>query len=343
MGLIISTTIAGPGTGPILLDALASVAPIVDAHLVIDTSPEGAPAAFATDDPRVIFRRWPWRDDFGAARNAALDFAVELGATWAITVDTDERILIGAFRQDMLTTMAPALSLAYEDGSYTKPRAFRLPCQARWHGRTHEAIAIDAPTVQGAAFTELPKTAEQLRAKRLRDVTLLAKMIAEEPSDARWRYYRADALHALGYYPAAVQSWEDCAEMSAWDEEAAWSCYRAADALLFALGEPLFALERCLAGMSKHPGIAELPWLAAIACQRLGRHEHALYWAALARTHGESARGPWRALDHRRGFRAVKGLRHGPADVERFSLRAVGASESDVAAAEMEFALGQRP
>lgn len=340
--MIITTTLANAAAIPLIQDALASAA-FADHHLVIDTSPEG-PAAFATDDPKITVARFPWCDDFAAARNYALDGAQILGAqmpgaTWAVTLDTDERIIGGdALGAAIAFTSATALSLAAADGSYAKPRAFRLPCAAQWRGRTHEAIAIAAPTVKGAAFTELPKTAEQDRAKRLRDLELLRRMCADEPEDGRWHYYLGDTLAALGRHGEACQEWKRCAAVSTWDEEAAWACYRAADVYLFALGSPAEALDLCVAGIARHPGIAELPWLAGIACQRLGRHEHALHWAALARVHGERSTAPLRALDTRRGFRAVKGLRHGPADVERFSLRALGMGDA-AAAAEMEFAL----
>lgn len=339
--MIITTTLANAAAIPLIRDALASAA-FADRHLVIDTSPDGPPA-FATDDPKITVVRLVWPSDFAAARNAALERAADLGATWAVTLDTDERILGGdALRAAIETTTAPALSLAAADGSYTKPRVFRLPCATRWHGLTHEAIAIDAPTVTGAAFAELPKTPAQDRAKRLRDLELLQRMCADEPNDGRWHYYLGDTLSALGRHGEACQEWDRCAAVSTWDEEAAWACYRAADVHLFALGSPTEALALCIAGMARHPGIAELPWLAGIACQRLGRHEHALHWASLARVHGERSTAPLRALDARRGFRAVKGLRHGPADVERFSLRALGMHDA-AAVAEMEFALLSRP
>jgi tetratricopeptide (TPR) repeat protein len=335
--MIITTTLANAAAIPLISDALTSAA-FADHHLVIDTSPDGPPA-FVTDDPKITVTRLVWPDDFAAARNLALVLAHNLGATWAVTLDTDERILGGdALRAAIETTAAPALSLAAADGSYAKPRAFRLPCAAGWRGLTHEAIAIDAPTVTGAAFAELPKTEEQLQAKRRRDLQLLHRMAAHEPTDGRWRYYLGDTLAALGRHGEACHEWARCAEVSTWDEESAWACYRAADVYLFVLEHPRAALEWCVRGMQHHPGVAELPWLAAIACQRLGRHEHALHWAALARVHGERSAAPLRALDHRRGFRAVKGLRHGPADVERFSLRALGMDDA-AAAAEMEFAL----
>ncbi len=336
--MIISTTLIGPGTAHLAADALASVADAVDAHLIINTSGEKLPP-FVLPHEAIAFD-WPWPNDFGAARNLALDAATFAGAEWAVTLDTDERLHNAtALRRAIATTEAPALSVAYQDGSYAKPRAIRLPCTARWHGKTHEAIAIEAPTTDGVAFSELPKSPEQLQAKRIRDLPLLQAMAIAEPTDGRWLYYLGDTFEGLGNPVAAIAAWERCAEVSTWDEEAAWACYRAANALLFSpIQDAAHALVACTTGLARHPGVAELPWLAAIACQRLGRHEHALHWAALARVHGERSAAPLRALDHRRGFRAVKGLRHGPADVERFSLRALGMDDA-AAAAEMEFAL----
>jgi tetratricopeptide (TPR) repeat protein len=339
---IVSTTLAGPGTERILGDAIRSVAPIVDLCLVVWTGPGdpdheseivGATLA-ATDRARVI--AWPWRADFGAARQAALDFAAGTGAEWCLWVDTDEWIDPRGedVRATLLAADAPAMFMANAAGTYYQARAIRLPCGSRWTGRTHEAIFLEGPRFARACFDEHPKTADQILAKRERDVAVLRDVTRDNPSDPRWWYYLGDTLESLGQREEAVAVFLRCAALGGWDEEAAWACYRAAAILIFALDRNLEAIEVCASGLARHPGIAELPWLAGIAAQRLGRHEHAIFWAELARVHGERANTPVRALDRRLFFREPKGLREGPSDIERFSLRALGHPATSAAEAE---------
>lgn len=317
--MIASTTLVGPGTAHLVHDALASAAGAVDVCVLLNTT--GAPLPLITAPRRVHAVDLPWPNDFAAARNAALEHAAALGATWAVTLDTDERLHNAtALRRAIAATKAPALSVAHQDGNYAKPRAIRLPCAARWHGKTHEALAIEAPAADGVTFSELPKSPEQLQAKRLRDLPLLQAMAIAEPTDGRWLYYLGDTFEGLGNPVAAIAAWERCAEVSTWDEEAAWACYRAANALLFSpIQDAAHALLACTTGLARHPGIAELCWLAGIACHRLGRYRHALHWAELARTHRRGSE----AHQGRRGFCEVKGLTHGPGEVAAFARKAL--------------------
>lgn len=341
---LVSTTLAGPGTASVLVDALRSVAPIVDLSLLLWTGPDDPAqkaeieraASAATDRARIV--SWPWRADFGAARQAALDLATETGASWCLWVDTDEWIDPRGedVRATILSAGAPALLMPNADGTYYQPRALRLPCGERWSGRTHESISVAGPRFARACFVERPKTDEQILAKRERDLAILLDVTREIPSDPRWHFYLGDTLEGLGRREEALDAFLRCVALRGWDEEAAWASYRAAAILVFHLGRHEQALDVCASGLARHPGIAELPWLAGIAAQRLGKHEHAVFWAELARVHGERAATPVRALDRRVLFREPKALREGPADVERWSLLALG--HPLAAAAEAEHA-----
>jgi tetratricopeptide (TPR) repeat protein len=339
---LVSTTLAGPGTASILGEALRSVASIVDLCLVLWTGPADPEeragieraALEATDRARIV--EWPWRADFGAARQAALDLATATGAAWCLWVDTDERIDPRGedVRATILAAGAPAVLMPNAGGAYYQPRAIRLPCAARWSGLTHESIFVEGPRFARACFVERPKTDEQLLAKRERDLAILIEVTRERPSEPRWWYYLGDTLEGLGRREEAADAFLRCVARRGWDEEAAWASYRAAALLVFHLGRHEEAIDVCAAGLARHPGIAELPWIAGIAAQRLGRHEHAVHWAELARVHGERAATPVRALDGRLLFREPKALREGPADIERWSLRALshplaGAAEAE--------------
>ena len=57
--------------------------------------------------------------------------------------------------------------------------------------------------------------------------------------------------------------------------------YRAAESLL-KLDRPVEAVEACAIGMSRHAGLAELPWLAAYASWQAGKPAQAAHWARVS-------------------------------------------------------------
>jgi tetratricopeptide (TPR) repeat protein len=323
---IVSTTLAGPHSAAVIGDALRSVVDWVDGCLVI----EAGGGATATEAARVVAgdklveRAFTWRDDFAAARNAALDLAAELGATWAVTVDVDERLEPRG--EDLRAALAGAafsvVAMLAADGSYSKPRAIRVPAAARWVGATHEALPTNSIAFFASArFSELSKPAADLQLKFARDAELLRREIARDPSDPRWHFYLGASLHGLGQLEEAIEAFRACARLRGWREESAWACCRAAE-LLVELQRYDEAVEACAAGLARHAGIAELAWVAAVASYRAGRPDQASYWASLAEVHGELGEG--QALKSRLAFRNRVGLREGPSDVLRHALRALG-------------------
>lgn len=319
-----STTLAGPGTEAIIGDALRSVAGWVDACLVIWTGPATGAAAVSAacweaigenDCPPILWREWPWRDDFAAARNAALEFATELGAEWALTLDTDERMCLGEEDLDAALSSDVCVWLARDQAEgYAKERIIRLPAGAPWRGRTHEGCMDPRKrgTLERMTFTELPKSAEAMRVKSLRDEPLLRAEVEANPTEARWRYYLGVTMRNQGRFEDAVREFLACARLSQWDEEAAMSCFEAAR-LYETLGRYTECIEACAYGMRHHAGIAELPWLAGLACLRLGRMDQAAHWAKLAKVHGR--RGDGVALGGRLLSKSARALGPGPDEI----------------------------
>lgn len=294
-------------------------------------------------------RHFPWQDDFAAARNFALQAAHELGADWTVTLDTDERIDIGAVdvRGALATTAAASLHVVQGNGTYGKERFFRLPARGRYVGPTHEAFIREgdgngsgSETLGGVTFDELGKSVEQYRQKAERDIAILTRHTAAHPDDPRWFYYLGDSYAGLERHEEAIAAFRACAARKGWDEEGAWAMYRAAECLI-KLGRAEDAIEACATGMARHAGLAELPWLAAYASWQAGRPAQAAYWArqsiAMGHYAGAGASVP------RIGFRHPPALWEGPFDVLRFALRALG-DEAGADEAERHFAeaLNQR-
>jgi tetratricopeptide (TPR) repeat protein len=323
---IVATTLAGNAEDDIG-DALRSVVDWVDWCLLIDTGICDDTLRIAQEiaGSKLVVRAFSWSDDFGEARDFALAAAHELGAGWAMTLDTDERIDLRGIdtHQALREATADTLHVMHAAGAYGKERFFRLPARGSWQGPTHEAYTGGGPvaTLQQIVFDELEKDAAHYRQKAERDVAILTRHIAAHPRDPRWHYYLGDSLAGLERHEEAVAAFQACAELRGWDEESAWALYRAAESLI-ALGRPVEAIEACAVGMSRHAGLGELPWLAAYAAWQADRPQQAVYWARLSimlgHYMGSGADVP------RIGFRYLPALWEGSFDVLRFALRVTG-------------------
>jgi tetratricopeptide (TPR) repeat protein len=306
----------------IIADAIRSVIEQVDLVVLVDTG--------ITDDTinkareiagqklRVCKHAW---EDFSTARNASLDFAKELGATWAIVVDTDERLLWNGvnLRNACEEARNEVFYVMSADRSYQKEKIFRLSANVKFVGPTHEApVGGDRDTLPLAIFDELPKTQDQLFTKRTRDITLLTTWVAdpENAKDGRWWYYLGDTHQALGNIDEAIKAFAECVKLRVpVSEEGAYAAYRQAECLMISnkLHE---AIEACATGLSRYAGVAELSWQAALACYRIGWNEQAVNWAhmsiAVGRYNGCCA--------PRHGFIHLPALYELPYDVLRFAL-----------------------
>lgn len=330
-----STTLTGNNAN-IVGDALRSVVDWVDVCLVIDTGVTDETLRVAADvaGAKLVVRCFEWIQDFAAARNYALSAAHELGASWSITVDTDERIqLNGEDLRALLPNVSEGVLMMYDEArTYTKERCFRLPASVHFEGPTHESFPgyrVGVRTLALATFRELPKTPAALRAKFERDVDILTRHTRKHPKDPRWFYYLGESLANLGQPEAALQAYDVCAGLRGWNEESAWACYRAAECLC-GLGRYLEAVDRCAAGLARHAGIAELAWLAAFARYRSGDAAQAVYWAQLALVFGQHA-GKGASVP-RIGFRNPSALHEGPYDILRFAYRDLGDTAAAAAA-----------
>jgi tetratricopeptide (TPR) repeat protein len=307
---------------------LRSVVDWVDRCLIVDTgiTDDTLEVARQVAGDKLVVRSFPWRDDFAAARNFALQEAAELGPEWAVTLDTDERIDIGDvdIHAALRRSRSDLMYVHHAGGTYGKERFFRLPSSGHYAGPTHEAF-MRGPAgweeLAGVRFTELGKTAEQYGKKAERDVAILTRYTAEHPGDPRWLYYLGDSLAGLGRNEEAIAAFRACAGLRGWDEEGAWAMYRAAECLL-RLDRPDEAIEACAAGMARHAGLGELPWLAAYASWQADRPAQAVYWGRLSAAMGSFA-GAGSTVP-RVGFRYPFALWEGPYDILRFALRRLG-------------------
>ncbi|WP_254509703.1 glycosyltransferase [Anatilimnocola floriformis] len=341
--MIVATILSG-NSSAIVAEAVHSVLQHVDLVLLIDTG--------ITDDTLEVAERiagekfrcevFPWQNDFAAARNFSLAAAAKHGGTWALTVDTDERVHFPGYldceslrqeldsRPEVLVWLVPA-----EAGDYTKERLIRVPATLEWHGPTHEAfVGVEEQQRQvltGCSFWELAKSAEDFERKLLRDRSILERQCELQPDDGRWWYYLGQTHEGLHDLPAAIAAFRRCGEVDAWQEEAAWAYFKAASCLS-QLERHREAIECCALGMTHDNSLAELPWLAAFSCQRLGENRKAEWWAEMA-----ILLGNYEGLEagaSRVGFRHLPAWYEGPFDVLRVALAELG-DERGAASAEL--------
>lgn len=330
-----STTLTGNNEA-VIGDALRSVIDWVDLCIVIDTGVTDSSLDLAREiaGKKLVVERFEWASDFAQARNFALDVALKHGAHWALTVDTDERIVKNGedLRRTLFESTAGVVLMPDERHNYVKERAFKLPSLVRFEGPTHESFPahkVGTVETKGSYFVELPKDAETIRRKFERDVLILEPYVRNHPREPRWHYYLGDSLKNLGRFEEAIVSYKNCADLHGWDEEAAWACFRAAQCHE-ELGQFQQMVDVLCVGMARHAGLAELPWYAAYASGKLGKHRQAIYWAQLAITWGLYA-GNGEQIQ-RIGFRHLPGLFEGPYDVLRFSHAALGDKEAALVA-----------
>jgi glycosyltransferase involved in cell wall biosynthesis len=209
---------------------LESVVGLFDEIIVVDTgSTDRTKAIAASFGARVV--DFAWIDDFAAARNVALDYAT---GDYAIWLDADDVIAPGerAKLERLLKQLRPDGMAAYvlrcvcetgEGGQLVvdQPRLFPRRETIRWVYRVHEQLI---PGLHNAGcstkWTDIvirhtgyadPVIHEQ---KRVRNLALLQRELAERPNDPFIYYYlgtlsfeRKQWQESLGYYILSLAKW----------------------------------------------------------------------------------------------------------------------------------------
>ena len=285
---IVSVTLSGNSAG-VIEDALRSVEHQVNACILIDTgiTDDTIAKARAVVGDKLHVVSHVWKNDFAEARNAALTAAEKFGANWSLIVDTDERFTFGnvSLRDFLAKTDVDIVAIQSADKSYYKEKIFRTSANVRFVGPVHETpIYKSGVALPNVYFDELPKTWEQLKAKRTRDIAALTDWVAkpENADDGRWWYYLGDSYHGMGNLEQAITAFAKCVELrKPPSEEGAWAAYRQAECLCIQ-NKFSEAVEVCTRGLSRYSGTAELAWLAGYAAYRAGWNDEAMTWARMA-------------------------------------------------------------
>lgn len=328
---IVATMLSG-NSESIAADAVASVIDFVDVLCLIDTGiTDGTiDAVRAVAGGKLHVESFAWIDDFAAARNAALECARQLDADWALTIDTDERLAFPGYktREELHQSLeaADVWLVPHKDSTYAKERFIRLPTDASWNGRVHEALCSVKKrlVLPDCSFYETPKSAKAHRAKLERDLVILLEVVATHGDNPRWHYYLGQTLEGLGETSRAIDAYANCMMLDGWADESAWAAYTAARCCT-TLGEYRRAEEFCGQGMTRKPSMPELPWLAGWCCYQRGAYEDAIAWERIAAGLGGKAANRDSGM-----FVFPPAWWEAPYDVMRWSHQAMGHQEAAI-------------
>ncbi|MBK8727536.1 MAG: glycosyltransferase [Holophagaceae bacterium] len=205
---------------------LRSVKPFVDAWVIVDTgSTDGTQDIIREemkDLPGELHER-PWVD-FGTNRSEAIRLA---GTRWDYLyfIDADEELTLPEhWTRPQLHR--EAYRVRYINGNivYERPSlvATRLPWRVA--GVLHEYLDCgrdaDMESLRGPAVICRPEGARsQDPAKFQKDAAVFEKALAEDPTNARNRFYLAQSYRDAGNLAAALENYRLRAAMGGWEEE----------------------------------------------------------------------------------------------------------------------------
>lgn len=200
---------------------LESVKNLADEIVVVDTGSRDRTVAMAEAGGAEI-RHFPWRDDFAAAKNYALDCC---RGDWVVMLDADEyflpedapkvRRLLAEYREkrNVLGFLFQRINIDQDNyGAYIDSgpqiRVFRRLPDLRYHGRIHENLRYEGGEGREMVFSSeaviyhTGYSSGLLREKYLRNLALL-KRDEEEGRGEGKEFYFADCYYGLRDYQNA--------------------------------------------------------------------------------------------------------------------------------------------
>jgi glycosyltransferase involved in cell wall biosynthesis len=198
---------------------LRSLSGWVDEIVIVDTGSCDDTIAKAQQFP-VELRHFAWCDDFSAARNVAL---AQASGEWILYIDADERLEVPspALLERLLSDAGKvAWTVRFHPRMdwtpYAELRLFRNDSRIRFRGVIHERIQESVAEVAGAdgkvvgdcdlVLQHVGYEADQSY-KNPRNIPLLRKRLAEDPSHLFSWWHLGASLQLAGDESGAVKAW----------------------------------------------------------------------------------------------------------------------------------------
>ena len=316
---ILATVLLGPGAEASVGDAIDSVKGCVDGFLLIDSG--GGKAALDAASARAKYPihgcSFRWDGDYGAARQFAFEKARNAGATHALTLDPDERLLdTETLRPIVEAHPDTEVFIAQDrDALYFKERILKCSADLRWQGRVCEfLLGMTRPQLKlRSKFWELPKDQAGYHRRFERGVIECRRMIAEGDDRFRWRRHLGTCLMGIGQREEAIAEYRKALELAQADEETAWVQYLLLEQLVMDQKYDQ-ALREASVALAKHCGfLLEFGWIIAYCELQAGNYQNASRWAQMALQWPEDkTRVSFRGLNAKKGCQDILAFVHTP-------------------------------
>ncbi len=243
---------------PVIRRCLASVRPMLDHWIVVDTGSTDGTQLFVLEAmaglPGELVER-PWVD-FAHNRSEALALARPHG-DYTLIIDADDELLVPpGYRLPELEADCYTLDIEDVGVAYRRTQLVANALPWRYEGVLHEYLTCEA--ARGSAHLSLPMRRNHDGARRrdpltyARDAAVLERALAETDDPflkARYTFYLAQSYRDCGQREKALQHYLARAELGHWDQEIFVSLYEAGK-LMDALGYPKDAVVRTYARAS---------------------------------------------------------------------------------------------
>ncbi|MDI6871274.1 MAG: glycosyltransferase [Bacillota bacterium] len=270
---------------------LESVRNQVDEIVIVDTGSSDRTIEVARRFTDKIYR-FPWNDDFSAARNFAIEQA---SSEWLLSLDADEELDVtgGDLRELVagnrgyeayfLPLLHASADLPGNFNRYLVLRVFRNRKDYRFFGAIHEQLAVARP--EAVEVSENPVIRHKVvagrdrRRKCRRNLELLQREAAANPGNAFLQYYLGVEWLGLGKPARALPCFQRaCRELD--DSHLLFrapavryliGCLRALDRIDEAL---CFCLEEC----ARYPDYTDLFFEGGLLLEARGDYAVAIRW-----------------------------------------------------------------
>ena len=263
----------------------------VDEIIVVDTGSTDHTLQIAHRYTDKIYR-YPWHNDFSAARNFALDLA---GGAWILYLDADEELVTGPDgiqqqleRDQSAEAYLIPLNNPIEDNTeeynrFLVLRLFRNNGRYRFRGKIHEQVIVENPekvgTAEGIMIQHKMLSPKESNRKRGRNLALLKKAHTEDPGNPFIQYYLGVEWLMLGKpgksLPFLQKAYQNLTDFHLIFRSPA---LRYLIICLQALGQLDEAICLCLEADLKYPAFTDIHYLGGILFKEKQEYELAIKW-----------------------------------------------------------------
>jgi len=236
---------------PVIQRCLASVRPVIDHWVIVDTgSTDGTQAViqkYYHDIPGELHQR-PWVD-FAHNRSEALTLARARG-DYTFMIDADDVLeLPPGFKRPFLNADSYTVEILNKGRRYSRPGLLRSSLPWRYEGVLHEFLSLEGDRNRPRVFAE-NRSQKRLSGVRIRmseegarrrqsaaerygrDAVVLENALETETDPflrARYTFYLAQSYLDAGRKEKALAAYQDRATLGFWDQEVFISLYRSAN------------------------------------------------------------------------------------------------------------------